>query len=130
MNKLKAIRSPYMFAGLLIGAVSFMLMAMSPYADITTSLIYIVVMVGALILSNLLSKKAYVLTRNPELKKRVLVYAGLALFISAFAVVFSSISQEAGFVLDYALYMMYRILFYTSVLFTYYYIDNEIKRLY
>lgn len=127
MKKLKEINSPYL-TGALIGLIIVsVLLLSSPYTDVMSVVIYIIIIIGALYVSNRFSKKQYVLTRAQSLNKRVMVYAGLSLFIGVLSVAFSAPSNPSGFTLDFTLYVIYRSLFYALILFVYYYIDNEKK---
>lgn len=127
MKKLKEINSPYLIGALISLVIISVLLLTSPYTDVMSVIIYIVIIIGALYISNRFSKKQYVLTRAQSLNKRVMVYAGLSLFIGVLSVVFSAPSNNAGLTLDFTLYIIYRSLFYALILFVYYYIDNEKK---
>lgn len=100
MKKLKEINSIYLTAALVSLLVVTALLISSPYTDVANVLIYIVIIIGALYVSNKFSKTKYVLSRAPKLEKRVIVYAGLSLFIGVLSVAFSAPSNNAGLTLD------------------------------
>ena len=127
MKNLKEINSIYLSSALIALLVVSLLLLTSPYTDVWNVLIYIVIIIGALYVSNKFSKTKYILSRAPKLEKRVMVYAGLSLFIGVLSVVFSAPENNAGWSLDFALYIAYRSIFYALILFVYYYIDNEKK---
>lgn len=129
MNKFKKMMGPFLYVPVVIGILSYVMLASSSYGDVNQSVTYIAIILVVLGFVDGFSKKNYVLSQSNQLKKRAQVYLGLALFISVFAVVFSEVNELSQFSVDFTLYLVYRIVFYTSLLYIFYYLNNERKRL-